>query len=194
MSAVQDVAGGGQAQGSRLAGLVRQRRRIVSDERHQGSGLPPSRQVARHSTAAPATSPAPILGLTARARVAPTDHALMARRSCPAHACRHSAVVCGYVELIATTDSRLGLTARERRSFTVRFVDRLDAGLRAELTELVRRRGAAARRAAERMQPIEVVFDDPLRGLQRITGWVQPPQRRTGDLRDIQFGLRAAAP
>ena len=60
-------------------------------------------------------------------------------------------------------------------------------------TTLVRRRRAAARRAAEGMAPIEIVFEDPLRGLQRITGSVQPPQRRhVGDLRDIQFGLRAA--
>lgn len=89
-------------------------------------------------------------------------------------------------------DSRLGLTPRERRFFTVRFLDSLESGLRIELTTLVRRRGAAARRAAERMAPIEVVFDDPFRGLQRIVGWVQPPQRRNGvDLRDVQFGLRA---
>jgi hypothetical protein len=43
------------------------------------------------------------------------------------------------------------------------------------------------------MEPIDVVFDDPVRGLQRITGWVQPPQRRNGDLQDIQFGLRELA-
>jgi hypothetical protein len=121
-----------------------------------------------------------------------TDHTLMARRACPAHACRDSAVVCGRVELTVAADSRLGLAPRERRSFTVRFLDSLEPGLRTELTTLVRRRGAAARRAAERMQPIEIVFDDPLRGLQRITGWVQPPQRRHGDLRDVRFGLRAA--
>lgn len=90
-------------------------------------------------------------------------------------------------------DTRLGLTPRERRIFTVRFLDGLEPGLRTELTTLVRRRGAAAQRAAERMQPIEIVFDDPLRGLQRIAGSVQPPQRRTGvDLRDVQFGLRVA--
>lgn len=90
-------------------------------------------------------------------------------------------------------DTRLGLTPRERHILTVRFLDRLEPGLRTELTKLVSRRGAAARRAAERMAPIEIVFDDPLRGLQRIAGSVQPPQRRTGiDLRDVQFGLRAA--
>jgi hypothetical protein len=89
------------------------------------------------------------------------------------------------------SDTRLGLTPRERHIFAVRFLDGLEPGLRSQLTTLVSRRGAAARRAAERMQLIEIVFDDPLRGLQRIAGWVQPPQRRHGDLRDIQFGLRA---
>jgi hypothetical protein len=102
-------------------------------------------------------------------------------------------VVCGRVELTVRADSRLGLTARERRFFTVRFVDGLESRLRAELTELVRRRGAIAQRAAERMDPIEIVFDDLLRGLQRIIGWVQPPQRRNGDLQDVQFGLRELA-
>lgn len=107
-----------------------------------------------------------------------------------AHACRDSELICGRVELTVSTDTRLGLTARERRCVTVRFVDCLEPGLRAELTELVRRRGAVARRAAERMEPIEIVFEEPRLGLQRIIGWVQPPQRRNGDLRDIQFGLR----
>ena len=90
-------------------------------------------------------------------------------------------------------DTRLGLTPRERRIFTVRFLGGLEPGLRTELTTLMSRRGAAARRAAERMAPIEIVFDDPLRGLQRIAGSVQPPQQRNGvDLRDVQFGLCAA--
>ncbi len=95
------------------------------------------------------------------------------RHSCSAHACRDDEVVCGRVELTVGADTRLGLTARERRRLTVQFLDRLEPRLRAELTELVHRRGAAARRAAERMNPIEIVFDDPLRGLQRITGCVQ---------------------
>jgi hypothetical protein len=110
-----------------------------------------------------------------------------------AHACRDAEVVCGRVELTVATDTRLGLTARERRCFTVRFLDGVETGLHAELTQLVRRRGAVARRAAERMEPIEIVFDDPLRGLQRIVGALQPPQQRNGDLHDIRFGLRQAA-
>jgi hypothetical protein len=119
---------------------------------------------------------------------------LTGRRSCSAHACRDDEVVCGRVELTVDADTRLGLTAHERRCVTVRFVDRLEPALRAELIELVRRRGAAAQRAAERMDPIKIVFDDPRQGLQRISGWIQPPQRRNGDLHDIQFGLREPAP
>ncbi len=116
------------------------------------------------------------------------------RRPCSAHACRDDEVVCGHVELTVDAGTRLGLTARERRYLTVRFLDRVEPRLRAELTELVRRRGAAARRAAERMKPIEIVFDDPSHGLQRITGSIQPPQRRSGDVHDIQFVLRETAP
>lgn len=121
-------------------------------------------------------------------------HDLTGRRSCSAHAYRADEIVCGRVELTVDVDAPLDLTARERRGVTVRFSDRLEPALRAELTELVRRRGAAARRAAERMDPIEIVFDEPRRGLQRISGWIQPPQRRNGDLHDIQFGLREPAP
>jgi hypothetical protein len=109
-----------------------------------------------------------------------------------AHACRDAEVVCSRVELTVATDTRLGLTARERRSFTVRFLDGVEAGLRAELAQLVRRRGAVARRAAERMEPVEVVFDDPCLGLQRIAGAIQPPQRHHGELHDVRFGLRQA--
>jgi hypothetical protein len=119
---------------------------------------------------------------------------LTGRRACSAYACRHDEVVCGRVELTVDADTRLGLTAREGHGVTVRFLDRLEPALRAELAELVRRRGAAARRAAERMDPIEIVFDDPRLGLQRISGWIQPPQRRNSDLHDIQFGLREPAP
>ena len=82
--------------------------------------------------------------------VATADHHPAAPRACVvAHACRDAEVVCGRVELTVATDSRLGLTARERRFFTVRFLDGVEARLRAELTQLVRRRGAVARRAHE---------------------------------------------
>lgn len=113
---------------------------------------------------------------------------------CWAHARRDGEVICGRVEVIVRADSRLGLTARERRGVAARFVEYLQPVLRTELTELVRRRGAAARRAAERMDPVEIVFDDPHLGLQRLTGWVQPPPRRNGvDLHEIEFELHEPA-
>lgn len=107
-----------------------------------------------------------------------------------ARAYREGRLVCARVQLTVGRDGRLGLTRAERRYVVARFSERLHPALRAELTELARRRGAAARRAAERMKPIEVVFDDRQLGRQRITGWVQPPQVRRGDLRDIEFAVR----
>jgi hypothetical protein len=44
------------------------------------------------------------------------------------------------------------------------------------------------------MQPVEIVFEDPQGGRQRVVGWVQPPQLRRGELDEIEFGLRAPAP
>jgi hypothetical protein len=111
-----------------------------------------------------------------------------------ARAYRDGELVCGRVELTVTADPRLGLAPHERRHFAARFLERLHPALRTELAELVRRRGAAGRRAAERMQPIELVFDDPRHGRQRIVGSVQPPQARRGELYEIEFGLRAPAP
>jgi hypothetical protein len=111
-----------------------------------------------------------------------------------AHACRDGEVICGRVELTVRADMRLGLTPRERRCLAARFVEYLHPALHTELTELASRRGAAARRAAERIEPIELVFDDPCLGLQRIIGRIEPPQRRRSDLHEIEFGLRESAP
>ena len=72
----------------------------------------------------------------------------------------------------------------------VRFHEPLDDNLRNELTHLIRRRGTAAHRAAERIDPIELVVDDPQAERQRIIGRLQPPQMRHGQLCDIEFGLR----
>ena len=123
----------------------------------------------------------------------PTDHALTERRYRWARAYRDGEMVCGRVEVTVRADRRLGLAPRERRCLTVGFLERLNPALCMELTELVRRRGAVARRAAERMQPVEIVFDDPRLGRQQIIGWVQPPQLRHGDLYEVEFGLREAA-
>jgi hypothetical protein len=96
------------------------------------------------------------------------------------------------VHVIVSLDGRLGLAPRERRLVRVRFHEPLDDDLRSELTQLVRRRGAAARRAVERVDPIEFVLDDPYGERQRIVGHLQPPQVRHGQLRAIEFELRRA--
>jgi len=129
-------------------------------------------------------------GRTDRDNTAPVT----AQRRYSAHACRDGEVLCGRAEVVVRADTRLGLTARERRRVAVRFIEHLHPTLRSELVELVRRRGAIVRRAAERMDWIELVVDDPHTGLQRIIGWLQPPQRRDRDLREIEFDVRVREP
>jgi len=107
---------------------------------------------------------------------------------------RDGSLVCGRVHITIGRDDRFGLAPHERRYVAARFLDRLHPTLRAELAELARRRGAAARRAAEQMAPIVLVIDDPRHGRERIVGRLKPPQVRHGDLRDIEFGLREPTP
>jgi hypothetical protein len=114
----------------------------------------------------------------------PEQHARLGR------AYRAGRLVCGCVHVTVLLDGRLGLAPRERRLVRVRFHEPLDDDLRSELTQLVRWRGAAARRAVERVDPIEVVVDDPHGERQRIVGHLQPPQMRHGQLRAIEFELK----
>jgi hypothetical protein len=110
-----------------------------------------------------------------------------------ARAYRNGRLVAGRVRLTVDHDVRVGLAPREgrRRSLRAAFLERVDPILRDELTAVARRRGAAARRAADRMDPIEVVIEDPHHGHQRIVGRVQPPQQSPcDDLDAIEFGLR----
>jgi hypothetical protein len=103
---------------------------------------------------------------------------------------RDGTLVCGRVNVIVDHDVRVGLAPRERRRRFIRaaFTERVDPALRAELVAVARHRGAAARRAADRMEPIEVVFDNKE---QRLIASVQPPQLgRGGELREVEFGLR----
>lgn len=102
---------------------------------------------------------------------------------------RAGRLVCGCVHVTVSLDERVGLTERERRVIRVRFHEPVDDQLRIELTELVRRRGRASYRAAERISPIELVVDDPQSELERVVGCLQPPQRRHGQLREIEFGF-----
>lgn len=110
--------------------------------------------------------------------------------ACLGRAYRAGRLVCGSVHVTVGLDGRIGLAAHERRLVQVRFHEPIDDDLRTELTELVRRRGAAARRAVDRVDPIEIVVDDPHGEHQRIVGHLQPPQMRHGQLRAIEFELR----
>jgi hypothetical protein len=102
---------------------------------------------------------------------------------------RAGRLVCGCVHVRISLDERLGLTQRERRMIRVRFHEPVDDDLRAELTELALGRGTASHRAAERIAPIELVVDDPQSEHERMVGSLQPPQRRHGQLREIEFGF-----
>jgi hypothetical protein len=105
---------------------------------------------------------------------------------------RAGRLICGCVHVTVSLDGRIGLAQHERRLVRVRFHEPLDDDLRTELTQLVRRRGAAARGAVERVDPIEVVVDDPRGERQHIVGHLQPPQMRHGQLRAIEFELKRA--
>jgi hypothetical protein len=123
-------------------------------------------------------------------RVVDTDRAPRSGRWCIGRAYRSGRLVCGCVHVTISLDERLGLTQRERRIIRVRFHEPVDDDLRTELAELARRRGRASDRAAERIDPIEVVVDDPRGQHERMIGGLRPPQRRHAQLREIEFGLR----
>jgi hypothetical protein len=110
-----------------------------------------------------------------------------------ARAYRDGELVCARVDLTITADVRLGLAPRVRRSVRARFVERVRPALRAELAEMLRPGGPAARRAAEGVGPIELVFDDPRIGRQRIVARIEPPRLRGGTLREAEFRLRETA-
>ncbi len=112
------------------------------------------------------------------------------QRSRLGRAYRAGRLVCGWVHVTISVDERLGMTLQERRRVRLRFHEPLDDGLRSELAQLMRRRGTSARRAAERIEPIEIVVGDAHGEPERIVGLVESPQVRHGRLRDVDFALR----
>jgi hypothetical protein len=120
----------------------------------------------------------------------PKPHTKTRPRYQRARAFRHGELVCGRVDLRVRDSGQVGLTAHERREIVVRFLERIAPEFRRELDQLVQRRGSFARRAAERMQPIELVADDPQIGCVLIVGHVQPPQHRHCEIRRTEFGVR----
>jgi hypothetical protein len=119
-----------------------------------------------------------------------TEAVFSEQRGGRGRAYRGGRLMCGRVHLTIGQDDRLGLTQHERRYVIVRFEEHLDRGLRSDLTRLTRRRGAAARRIADGLDEIELVLDEPTGECERIRGHLQPPVRRHGRLRDIEFSVR----
>lgn len=103
---------------------------------------------------------------------------------------RGEKLLCERVQVTIGHDDRVGLARHERRYIFARFRERVDVSLRVELVELARRRGLAAGRVADTLEPLEIVIDDPSGERQRVIGRLQPPQLRRGELRDIEFGVR----
>jgi hypothetical protein len=104
-----------------------------------------------------------------------------------ARAYRDGAVVCDRVLVtVIEQDERLGLAPRERRSMTVRFVHGIEPGFRAQLMQVLRRRGARSRRLAAAMEPIELDLD----GSGRLAGRIEAPEVRNLALEHTDFRLR----
>ena len=120
----------------------------------------------------------------------PEEVPLAERRPRRARAYRHGELICGRVDLTISLDARLGLAPRERRQLIARFVDRLAPTFRHELEQLVRRRGAGATRAGDRIESIELVIEDPQRNGQRLVARVEPPQWRRWELAENEFVIR----
>jgi hypothetical protein len=112
------------------------------------------------------------------------------RRHRAARAYRGGELICGRVDLTISLDARLGLAPRERRQLIARFVERVAPAFRRELEQLVRRRGAGAMRLGERIEAIELVFDDPHRDGKRLVGRLEPPQWRRWELSENEFVIR----
>lgn len=142
----------------------------------------------RDLPAAEATHAAAITDVPSAAVTGGTQR--MRQRCRLGRAYRAGRLICGWVQVTFSSDERLGLTEQERRLVRVRFHEPIDDGLRSDLTVLLRRRGASAARAAERLDPIEIVVDDSHGERERIRGRIAPPQAHHGPLRDIEFALR----
>lgn len=105
---------------------------------------------------------------------------------------RRGELICSRARVTIGTDmQRLGLTAAERSFVRVAFVENTRRQLVDDLRKLIKRRGAAARRIAEELEPITVVVEDDHRGVLTVEGKLQPPDIRVEiDLHDVEFKLR----
>jgi hypothetical protein len=119
------------------------------------------------------------------------DHATTSYRSGRAY--RDGTLLCSGVHVAVARDVRLAPESPLPPRIRVRFAERLDGALRGELEQLVRARGASGARLAERLAPLEVVWDEP-RGPRRVIGRLEPPRtQRYAPLEEISFPVQAGA-
>jgi len=86
---------------------------------------------------------------------------------------------------VIARDERLGLAPRERRHMTVRFVHGIEPAFRAQLMQILRRRGARSRRLAAALDPVELELD----GAGRLAARIEPPTVRHCSLEQTDFRL-----
>jgi len=99
---------------------------------------------------------------------------------------RDGAVVCDRVQVTVTeSDDRLGLAPWERQYATVRFLRGIQPEFRRQLVQVLRRRGARSRRAAEALGPIEL----EVQGAHRLAARIEPPIARHAALEQTAFRL-----
>jgi hypothetical protein len=104
-----------------------------------------------------------------------------------ARAERDGTVVCDRVLVTVTvSEEPPGLALRERRHTTVRFLHDIEPEFRRQLIAVLHQRGARSRRAAEALDPIELVVD----GERRLAARIEPPAIRNLSLEQTEFMLR----
>jgi hypothetical protein len=107
---------------------------------------------------------------------------------------RDGSLICTDVRVTLARDDQLSAAPHGWRTVLARFDGRLHPTLRAELTELAHCRSAAARRVAERIEPIVLLLGDPRHGRERIVAQLLPPQTHSIDLREVEFRARQLRP
>jgi hypothetical protein len=107
---------------------------------------------------------------------------------------RDGSLICDRARVTLPTDDQPGAAARQRRTVIACFYGRLHPTLHAELTELTSCQGTAARRLAERIEPIVLLLGDPHHERERIVGQLLPPHAHSNDLREIEFASANCAP
>jgi hypothetical protein len=108
-------------------------------------------------------------------------------RTVHGRAYRDGTVLCDRVLVtVVVSDDRVGPALRERRHATVRFLHDIEPGFRRQLIQVLRRRGARSRRAADALDPIELEVD----GEQRLVARIEPPTVRNLALEQTDFTLR----